>query len=50
MGFMLSEVGGKKFQRENPMGSFDGELPLAKGDPAYAAEMPIRLMASETSL
>lgn len=50
MGFMLSEVGGTKFQRENPMGGFDGELPLAKGDPAYAAEMPIRLIALETSL
>jgi gluconate 2-dehydrogenase gamma chain len=50
LGFMLSEVGGTKFQRENPMGSFDGALPLANDDAAYAAEMPIRLMAAETSL
>ncbi len=44
LGFMLSEVGSKAFLRENPMGSFDGDLPLGADDSAYAAEMPIRLM------
>jgi hypothetical protein len=49
LGFMLSETGGTKFLRENPMGRFDGAVPLAEDDSAYAAEMPIRLMASEIS-
>ncbi len=44
LGFMLSEVGSKQFLRENPMGSFEGDLPLAKDDSAYAAEMPMRLI------
>lgn len=47
LGFMLSEVGSTQFLRENPMGSFDGALPLADSDPAYASELPIRLMVRE---
>lgn len=50
LGFMLSETGGTRFQRENPMGSFDGSRPLAETDPAWAAELPMRLMAGEISL
>jgi gluconate 2-dehydrogenase gamma chain len=45
LGFMLSEVGGTQFLRENPMGKFDGDVPLATDVPAYVSEMPIRLMA-----
>lgn len=45
LGFMLSEVGSTQFLKENPMGTFDGELPLGSDDPAYAAELPLRLMA-----
>jgi gluconate 2-dehydrogenase gamma chain len=50
LGFMLSEVGGTQFLRENPMGSFNGSLPLASGDPAYVAQVPIRQMAQEAKL
>ena len=49
-GFMLSEVGGTQFLRENPMGSFNGSLPLASDDPAYVAQVPIRQMAQEAKL
>ncbi|MFT4822180.1 MAG: gluconate 2-dehydrogenase gamma chain [Halioglobus sp.] len=45
LGFMLSEVGSTEFLRENLMGTFDGGLPLSPEDPAYAAELPLRLMA-----
>lgn len=44
LGFMLSEVGSKQFLRENPMGSFQGDIPLAAEDSSYAAAMPLRLM------
>ncbi|MFK8049114.1 MAG: gluconate 2-dehydrogenase subunit 3 family protein [Halioglobus sp.] len=44
LGFMFSEVGSKEFLRENPMGSFDGGLPLGSDDSAYAGELPLRLM------
>ncbi|MEH6584102.1 MAG: gluconate 2-dehydrogenase subunit 3 family protein [Halioglobus sp.] len=44
LGFMLSEVGGTRFLRENTMGAFDGDVPLATDDAAYAAEMPMRLV------
>jgi gluconate 2-dehydrogenase gamma chain len=50
LGFMLSEVGGTRFQRENPMGSFDGSRPLTDIDPAWAAESPIRMIAGEINL
>ncbi|MEH6591948.1 MAG: gluconate 2-dehydrogenase subunit 3 family protein, partial [Halioglobus sp.] len=46
LGFMLSEVGRKQFLRENPMGQFKGDIPLGD-DPAYAPEIPLRLMARE---
>lgn len=50
LGFMLSEVGGTRFLRENPMGSFNGNLPLAKDDAAYAADLPMRMLSAETGL
>ena len=50
LGFMLSEVGGTQFLRENPMGSFNGSLPLATDDAAYVAELPMRMLSSETGL
>jgi gluconate 2-dehydrogenase gamma chain len=50
LGFMLSEVGGTRFQQQNPMGAFDGSLRLGKDDPAYGAELPLRQMASEVTL
>ncbi|MCX2982211.1 gluconate 2-dehydrogenase subunit 3 family protein [Halieaceae bacterium IMCC14734] len=50
LGFMLSEVGGTQFLRENPMGSFNGSLALAEDDSAYAAELPMRMLSAETGL
>lgn len=47
LGFMLSEVGGTRFLRDNPMGSFDGDLPLGADESAYVPEMPIRLMTGD---
>ena len=47
LGFMLSEVGSRQFLRGNPMGSFEGDLPLARDDSAYAAQLPMRLMARD---
>lgn len=44
LGFFLSEVGSTQVLREMPMGSFDGDIPLAAEDTAWAAELPIRLM------
>jgi gluconate 2-dehydrogenase gamma chain len=44
LGFFLSEVGAKQVLRTNPMGEFDGDIPLAADDPAYAAELPIRML------
>ena len=42
LGFMLSSVGSTQFLRDNPMGSFKGEVPLNPQDSAYAAELPMR--------
>ena len=44
LGFFLSEVGAKQVLRINPMGEFNGDIPLAVDDPAYAAELPIRML------
>lgn len=46
LGFMLSDVGSSQFLRVNPMGSFDGDIPLGS-DSSYAVELPIRAMAGE---
>lgn len=45
LGFFLSEVGATQVLRENPMGTFDGNIPLAEDAPAYATQLPMRLMA-----
>ena len=45
LGFMLSDVGSSQFVRVNPMGSFDGDIPLAVDDSSYAVELPIRSIA-----
>lgn len=45
LGFMLSRVGAEQFLRENPMGSFDGDIPLSEDDSAYAAQMTVRVIA-----
>jgi hypothetical protein len=50
LGFMLSEVGGTRFLRENPLGSFDGERPLGEDDPAWAVETPLRTISEGASL
>jgi glucoside 3-dehydrogenase (cytochrome c) hitch-hiker subunit len=47
LGFMLSKVGREQFLRENPMGQFKGDVPLATDDPAYAPELPLRLMTRD---
>ncbi len=44
LGFFLSEVGATQVLREMPMGTFDGDMPLGPNDPAWASELPIRLM------
>ena len=44
LGFFLSEVGAKQVLRINPMGEFNGDIPLAADEPAYAAELPIRML------
>jgi hypothetical protein len=46
LGFMLSEVGGSQFLRENPMGVFNGNVPLAN-DSAFVAEEPMRKLGAE---
>lgn len=45
LGFMLSEAGGTRFLRENPMGRFDGDVPLGPDDPAWAAQLPLQIIA-----
>lgn len=47
LGFMLSSVGERKFLRQNPMGSFDGDIPLHEDDPAYAPAIALRILAKE---
>jgi len=49
LGFCLSEVGATQFLRENPMGTFVGDLALAPDDVAYAPAMPIRMMAGDNT-
>ena len=44
LGFFLSEVGAKQVLRINPMGEFKGDIPLAPDDPAYASNLPMRLI------
>ena len=50
LGFFLSEVGATQVLRDNPMGTFHGDIPLAVDDPAYAAQLPMRMMAGEQNL
>ena len=45
LGFMLSEAGGTAFLRENPMGRFEGDIPLGPNDPAWATLMPLQIIA-----
>lgn len=47
LGFMLSSVGARQFLRQNPMGSFDGDIPLGEQDSAYAPTMTLRMLAKE---
>lgn len=42
LGFMLSKVGSTQFLKQNPMGSFKGEVPLNPQESSYAAELPMR--------
>lgn len=49
LGFMLSEVAGTRFQRQNPMGTFNGNVPL-EGKPGYGAELPLRMMSETVEL
>jgi len=44
LGFFLSEVGATQVLRTNPMGEFKGNIPLAPDDPAYASEIPMRMI------
>lgn len=45
LGFMLSEVGSTEFLSPNPMGSFDGSIPLTENDSAHAVQIPIRVLS-----
>jgi len=47
LGYFLSEVGAKHALRINPMGEFKGDIPLAADDPAYASQLPMRMIAGE---
>lgn len=47
LGFCMSEVGATTFLRENPMGSFDGEMALQPDDSSYAAAIPLRMMGGD---
>lgn len=47
LGFMLSDVASSQFLRVNPMGSFEGDIPLASDEASYAVELPIRAIAGE---
>ena len=44
LGYFLSEPGATQATRENPMGSFKGDIPLAKDDTSYAVELPFRMI------
>ena len=44
LGFFLSDVGANQVLRENPMGNFSGDIPLANDDSAYNAIVPVRVM------
>ena len=46
-GFFLSSTGASEVLRENPMGSFDGDIPLEPGQPAWASESPLRGMTRD---
>lgn len=45
LGFFLSEVGAKQVLRENPMGSFNGDIPLSQTESSYGNVVTIRSMA-----
>ena len=45
LGFMLSEAGGTRFLRENPMGRFDGDIPLGPDEAAWAPLLPLQIIA-----
>jgi gluconate 2-dehydrogenase gamma chain len=47
LGFMLSSVGTRQFLRSNPMGSFDGDVPLLEDEAAYASPWTLRVIAKE---
>ncbi len=47
LGFFLSEKGASETLRINPMGSFDGDIPLQPGEAAYAGESPLRMIARD---
>jgi gluconate 2-dehydrogenase gamma chain len=47
LGFMLSSTGTAQFLRPNPMGSFDGDIPLHEDDAAYASPWTLRVIAKE---
>ncbi|WP_116368194.1 gluconate 2-dehydrogenase subunit 3 family protein [Parahaliea mediterranea] len=44
LGFFLSETGATEVLRNNPMGSFQGSVPLSPDDTAYNTTIPLRVM------
>ncbi|GHD35670.1 gluconate 2-dehydrogenase subunit 3 family protein [Halioglobus pacificus] len=49
LGFMLSREGSREFLRPNPMGTFDGDIPLLATDSAYSKHTLLRAIARESS-
>lgn len=47
LGYMLSEIGSTQFLRHPVMGSFNGNLPLERGDAAFSSDLSMRTLTSQ---
>ena len=45
LGFILSEAGSTEFLSPNPMGRFDGEVPIDDDTRAHATQIPLRVFS-----
>ena len=45
LGYMLSEAGSTEFLSPNPMGRFDGQVPIDDDTRAHAAQIPLRVFS-----
>lgn len=46
LGFFFSETGARQVLRENPMGSFNGDIPLIQSDTSYGNSTAIRSIST----